>query len=77
MERQEEHREIRDIEGKELESLSGSRIDKLNRKLMLSIAFVFQLPESTSEFVPISSIPGIHRFDEIDDQSEGESEDEK
>ena len=44
---------------------------------MLNFAFVSQLSESTSEFVPISSIPGIHRFDKIDDQFEGESEDEK
>ena len=75
--RQDEHQEIRDIEKQELESLFDSQIDKLNRKLMLNILFVSQLPESSSEFVPISSITGIHRFDEIDDQSEGESEDEK
>ena len=77
MERQDEHQEIGNIEEKELESLSDSQIDKLNRRLMLSIAFVSQLPESTSEFVPISSIPGIHLFDEVDDQFERESEDEK
>ena len=71
MERQDEHQQIGDMEEQELESLSDSQVDKLHRKLMLSIAFVSQLPESTSEFVPISSIPGIHRFDEIDDQSEG------
>ena len=44
---------------------------------MLNILFVSQLPKSTSKFVLISSIPGIHRFDEIDDQFERESEEEK
>ena len=39
--------------------------------------FLYLNCQISSEFVSISSIPGIHRFDEIDDQSEGESEDEK
>ena len=76
MERQDEHQVIGDIEEKELENLSDPQIDKLNRKLMLSIVFCISNARGTSEFVPISSIPGIHRFHEIEDQSEGESEDE-
>ena len=63
MERQDEYQVIGDIEEQELESLSDSQIDKLNGKLMINIVFISQLPDSTSKFVPISSIPGIHRFD--------------
>ena len=44
---------------------------------MLNIVFVSQLLGSTSVFIPISSIPGIYLFDEIDYQSEREGEDEK
>ena len=68
MERQDEHQEIGDIEEQKLESLSDSQIDKSNRKNDKHF-FISQLPESTSEFVPISSIPWIHRFDVIDELS--------